>query len=132
VLINFPNKTSGRVLAEVKDQITSVQVAQPLVQLHTNQWKFQRTFQTPLNDLQTFVATIVSVGDQIEAGSLTIDNVVFEPKHLISLLTTHSIVPQYTHAISFTAANQKEVEALLCAALGDWIDFLFVPSRSHF
>jgi hypothetical protein len=100
--------------------------------LRLNQWKFQRTFHTPLNDLKTFVTTIVSAGDWLKAGSLTIDEVVFEPKHLISLLRSYSITPRYTHGVSFTAANEQEVEALLSAALGDWIDFVFVPNPKPF
>ena len=46
-------------------------------------WKFQQTFKTPLKDLPNFVATILSRCPQRKGASITIDTVVFEPKHLI-------------------------------------------------
>ena len=103
-----------------------------LRQVRRNLWKFQRTFQTPLHDLRTFVGTIVSAVHGLEAGTFTSDQVVFEPKNLTSLLTSYSIMPPYTHGVSVTAGNQREVEALLQAALSDWIDFVFVPDPKPF
>jgi len=95
-------------------------------------WKFQQTFQTPLKNLQRFVATIVSPSHNFTAGCLTIEQVVFEPKHLISLLTDYSISPRYGHDLSLTAVGQEEVEALLQAALSDWVDFIFIPQPKPF
>jgi len=103
-----------------------------LKQFRRTSWKFQRTFQTPLKNLQTFVTTIISVIQPFEAGRLTIEQVVFEPKHLISLLTSYSIPPRYEHGLSVFAVSQQEVEALLQAVLSDWIDFIFVPEPKPF
>src|SRR5262245_17803853 len=50
-------------------------------------WRFQQTFRTPLKKLQPFVATIVSTHEPFQTASITIDEVVFEPKHLMSLLS---------------------------------------------
>jgi|tagenome__1003787_1003787.scaffolds.fasta_scaffold20981095_4 hypothetical protein len=70
-------------------------------------------------------------GDRLRStasrGCLKIDQVVFEPKHLISLLDIYSIPPPYGDGTSITANNQAEVAELLEAALGDWIDFIFIP-----
>ena len=103
-----------------------------LKQFRKTSWKFQRTFQTPLKNLQIFVTTIVSAIQPIEAGRLTIEQVVFEPKHLIDLLTVFSIPPPYDHGPSVIAVGQQEVEALLQAGLSDWIDFIFVPEPKPF
>jgi hypothetical protein len=75
---------------------------------------FQSTFETPLKDLPHFVSTILSPF-RLEKARVTIDKVVFEPKHLLKLLASHSIPA-----------------ALLEAALSDWVDFLFVPAPEQF
>jgi hypothetical protein len=95
-------------------------------QFRKKAWRFQQTFATPLKNLQAFVTTIVS-GQEFQGGCLTIDQVVFEPKHLISLLGNYSIPPRYGRGTSITAHSQEEVAALLEAALGDWLDFIFTP-----
>jgi len=95
-------------------------------------WKFQQTFQTPLKNLQAFVSTIVSAAEPWRAGCLTIEQAVFEPGHLVALLAKNSIPSRYERGVSLTAAGQEEIEALLCAVLGDWIDFIFVPQPKSF
>jgi hypothetical protein len=95
-------------------------------------WKFQRTFQTPLKNLQTFVTTIVSAAQPLKGGSLTVEQAVFEPKHLNGLLTSYSIPPKYEHGLSLIAADRQEAEALLLAVLSDWVDFLFIPDPKPF
>jgi hypothetical protein len=39
-----------------------------LKQFHRTPWKFQRTFKTPLKNLQPFVATIVSAGQSFKTA----------------------------------------------------------------
>jgi hypothetical protein len=95
-------------------------------------WKFQQTFQTPLKNLHTFVTTIVSAGQPLSGGSLTVEQAVFEPKHLNGLLTSWSIPPKYEYGLSLIAANRQEAEALLLAVFSDWIDFLFIPDPKPF
>jgi hypothetical protein len=95
-------------------------------QFRKKAWRFQQTFATPLENLRAFVATIVS-SQELQGGCLTIDQVVFEPEHLIRLLGNYSIAPRYGHGTSVTAHSQAEVAELLEAAFGDWLDFIFTP-----
>ena len=95
-------------------------------QFRKKAWRFQQTFLTPLENLRAFVTTIISA-HEFQGGCLTIDQVVFEPKHLIGLLGKHSIQPRYGHGTSVTADNQAEVAELIEAAFGDAIDFIFTP-----
>src|SRR5262245_2470906 len=83
-------------------------------------WRFQQTFATPLKNLSPFVQTIISAFDEVQEVSLVIDQVVFEPKHLISLLTKQSLPPQYIRGTQYTAIGSHEVSELLEAALSDW------------
>lgn len=93
--------------------------------------KFQQTFKTPLNNLQPFVATIISTASP-EIACVTIEQAVFEPKHWIDLLTRHSLSPRYGKGASVTAVGRQEVEELLHTAFTDWFDFLFVPTPKPF
>src|SRR6266849_466791 len=95
-------------------------------------WKFQQTFETPLDNVKLFVRSILSAARPIETSCLTIDQWVFEPKHLIALLAAYSIPPRYAHDLSLTAVGEKEAEALLQAIFSDWIDFIFVPNPKSF
>ena len=95
-------------------------------------WKFQQTFETPLKDLKRFVSTIDQAAGPWRSASITIELVVFDPTHLIDLMNANSIPPRYQRGVSITAAGQEEIEALLEAALGDWVDFIFVPEPKSF
>jgi len=95
-------------------------------------WKFQQTFHTTRSNLPPFVKTIVSAAQPIQVGCVTIDQWVFEPKHLIDLLSSHLIAPRYAHDISLTASGPEETETLLEAVFSDWIDFIFVPKPKSF
>jgi hypothetical protein len=95
-------------------------------------WRLQHTFQTPLKSLRPFVSTIVSAKEPLRAGSVTLDQVVFEPKNWMSLLAKHSLPPEYGRESTVTAGSTDEVEQLLEAALSDWLDFLFRPTPKPF
>jgi len=95
-------------------------------------WRFQRTFHTPLKKLQPFVATIVSSREPLQAASVTIDEVVFEPKHLMSLLSRYSLPSQFGRDWCIATNAELEIAELLEAALSDWVDFAFVPSPKPF
>jgi hypothetical protein len=97
-----------------------------------NPWGFQATFETPLKSLRSFVATIVSSGEPLRAGSLIVDQVVFEPRDLNAMLATYSIPSEYGRGLCLTAAGPQEIEELLRAVFGEWIDFLFVPEPQFF
>lgn len=63
---------------------------------------------------------------------MTIDQTVFEPKHLVALLAKHSLPPEHGRDWSVIAETRAEVSELLEAALGDWMDFVFVPTPKPF
>jgi hypothetical protein len=54
--------------------------------------------------------------------------VVFEPKDLRHLLATNSLSVEDYYHLTIQATGQREIAELLQAALGDWVDFVFVPS----
>jgi hypothetical protein len=94
-------------------------------------WRFQQTFLTPVQNLRPFVTTIVSA-HELQGGCLTIDQAIFEPRRLITLLGKHSIPPQHRHGTSITANTQAELAALLEAAFADPLDFVFTPAPKPF
>ncbi len=95
-------------------------------------WRFQQTFLTPLPNLQPFVAATISGREKILSGTVTVDSVVFEPKNLNALLASQSLPPTLQRDSCVEATGQQQVGALLEAALGDWVDFWFVPSPKPF
>jgi hypothetical protein len=73
----------------------------------------------------------------LETGTLTVELVVFEPENLLKLLARHSISPEsvpaeYFMHVTITATGQVEIAELLEAALGDWVNFVFVPTPELF
>jgi hypothetical protein len=52
-----------------------------------NPWRFQRTFETPLHDLDRFVSTIASAHGNIQEASIMIDQAVFDTEHLNALIS---------------------------------------------
>jgi len=103
-----------------------------LKRFRRTQWRFQQTFATPLKNLGRFVATILGAVDEVQEVSLVIEQAVFEPKHLIGLLTKHQLPPQYIRGSCYTAIGPQEAGELLEAALSDWVDFLFLPTPKPF
>jgi hypothetical protein len=86
-------------------------------------WRFQQTFRTPLKDLDRFVETILATA-RIEHCTITIDEVLFDPKNVRAALPHANIALNHDFSIE---ADGEEVKKLLAAAFSDWIDFLFVP-----
>jgi len=95
-------------------------------------WRFQQTFETPLNDIDRFVSTIISAHGHIQKASVTIDQVVFDAKHLKTLISADESTIQLAQDVSITADARQEIEPLLQAAFADWVDFLFVPTPKPF
>ena len=95
-------------------------------------WRFQQTFGTPLKDLDRFVSTILSADPMIEEACVTIDQVVFEPKHLITLLSSNSLPTNYGHDWSFNVTGKQQVHELLKTILADPVDFFFIPTPKPF
>ncbi len=92
----------------------------------------QKTFETPSKDLKRFVATIFSAHETLQDGSVTIEQVVFEPKHLNAVLAKHLLPAQFGRDCLLSASGRAEAAELLEAALEDWIDFIFVPTPKPF
>jgi hypothetical protein len=103
-----------------------------LKRLRNIPWRFQQTFLTPLGNLQPFVTTIVSARERTEAGTVTLDSIVFEPKNLNALLVAQSLPPSLHWESSIEASEHDESAALLRAALSDSVDFWFIPRPKPF
>lgn len=99
---------------------------------HRTPWRFQQTFYTPLRNLDSFTATILASLDDIDSGLVTVDSVIMEAKNLSALLSSHQLQHDLRHDSSIVAEISTEVQPLLAAALGDWVDFLFVPTPKPF
>lgn len=93
-------------------------------------WRFQHTFQTPLKDIDRFVAAILSADESIESGAVVIDQYAFEPKNLKILLGNPT--QALGHDCSISTAGRDEVRKLLRTTLSDWVDFAFIPSPKPF
>jgi hypothetical protein len=91
-------------------------------------WRFQATFHTPLDNLDPFVAAILGSHGQVESGTVTIEAVVMGANKLMAV----SPVDQFRHDTAVCGETAKEVHRLLVAALGDWVDFLFIPEPKPF
>jgi hypothetical protein len=100
-------------------------------QLRKTPPKHEQTFKTPLKDLPRFLTTILSPIPATEA-SVTIDQIIFEPKSLLELLMTRGIHTDDLMDANITGTGHADVLALLEASLSDWADFLFVPSPNRF
>ena len=88
-------------------------------------WRFQVTFGTPLKQLDNFVSAILADDGDFESATVTIDEIVFEPKNLKNLLSAHSLSPELGHDWSITVDEKLKARALLKTALSDWINFAF-------
>jgi hypothetical protein len=112
--------------------LTGSESTELLESFRRNPWEYQQTFETPLKDLQSFVEVIVSAGGEMRTGSLAIDQVVFEPKRLIAILTHNSIPLLSKRGLCLAVVGQQEIEELLRTVLSEWIDFLFIPGPPSF
>ncbi len=99
---------------------------------HRTPWGFQQTFRTPLRNLDSFTATILGSLDHVDSGIVTIDSVIMEARNLRALLSSHQLQHDLRHDSSVVAEVSIEVQPLLAAALGDWVDFLFIPTPKPF
>jgi hypothetical protein len=95
-------------------------------------WGFQTTFSTPLKNLDSFVSTILPDAVGFEKGTVTIDEIVFEPRTLNALLDGNPASSELSRDWSIYAEGKVRVRELLQATLSDWIDFLFVPTPKPF
>ena len=93
---------------------------------HADPWPFQQTFKTPLKELARFVSVVLGQFD-FEKASLSTDEVVFEPRDVLELMARNSITLQNHWDMNLSAEGREDIAELLEAALGDWVDFVFLP-----
>jgi hypothetical protein len=105
--------------------------AEEIQRFRAEPWPHQRTFKTPLKDLRRFVLTLL-VPFSPAKGALAVDQVVFEPKNLLKLMARHSISGEGVWHLTYEAEGPRCIAELLEAALGDWVDFCFVPTPAPF
>lgn len=98
-----------------------------ILRFRAEPWPFQQTFKTPLNDLNRFVAAFLAPFS-LERGAMSTDEVVFEPNQLLHLLANNSLSVDDQYHLTIEAQGPEAIADLLHAALGDWVDFIFVPS----
>lgn len=88
--------------------------------------RYQATFHTPLEQLPAFVATLLGAAEALRSASVTIEQVVFEPKNLHALLPTVGLEAIRRDTVITTVGHHTS-DQLLRAALADWVDFFLVP-----
>jgi hypothetical protein len=72
-------------------------------------------------------------GDQrVRSAHLLVSAVAFPPTNLLALLGGHGLPGDPAGGTSVFAETPDESLALLVAALGDWMDFYFLPNPKRF
>ncbi len=99
-------------------------------QFRNNPWRYQQTFLTPLKDLSRFVSSFLALYS-FEKAEISTDQVVFEPRNVIKLFESHSLHVENPYNFTVVANGQHDIAELLEAVLGNWMDFVFVPSPQH-
>ena len=97
-----------------------------LEQLRRSAGLFQRTYHTPLIQLESFVQTLLEPWASITSAALTVEAIIFPPKHLGQLLARYRLRPELRGESTISATGSDEAHELLVAALGDWVDFYYV------
>ena len=92
----------------------------------------QRTFRTPLDRVPDFVDCLLTGDPPLTCASAVVEQVVFAPKHLDTLLPSHQLPLEQPVGRTIVAADGAESSALLKALLADWLDFFFEPSPPGF
>jgi hypothetical protein len=94
-------------------------------------WRFQSTFITPSQQLDSFVSAILSVNESLESAAVIIDEIIFDSIHLDGLMDGKEHV-QINRDITLTAESREQANELLIAAFLDCTNFLFVPVPKPF
>jgi hypothetical protein len=94
--------------------------------LRRRAWAGQCTFRTPLNDLPRFVGALLAGQEQLVGCRVFIEEVVFEPQALNTLLREHGLDPIRDGEGLEANAAQTAAEVLE-HCLACWIDFFWVP-----
>jgi hypothetical protein len=87
----------------------------------------QRTFRTPLEQLPGFVATLLAGPLPVTSASVVVCQVVFPPRHVEAVLSSHRLPPACQEGWSIVAEDADESKTLLAATFADWLDFFLLP-----
>src|SRR2546423_15605861 len=72
-------------------------------------WPFQKTFPTPLKELNRFVTTCLAAFPQLEVGILSTDQVGFEPKHVLDLMSAKALKVENSCNITLGADGTSKI-----------------------
>lgn len=93
-------------------------------------FRFQHTFRTPLDQLGAFVSTILAAHPQMAGATFVVENWVFEPTHLLAVSGVSA--DEIGSEAVIRADSTPAAESLLVAALSDWVDLFFIPEPRLF
>lgn len=95
-------------------------------------WRFQQTVErADVDQMEAFIAAIISAHGGLSGGMVAIDEVVFD----LTRMTALCAVPPgkaLERDSSITAETKAELAFLLTAVFGDGPDFIFVPTPKPF
>jgi hypothetical protein len=105
-----------------------------LKKLRKASWKFQQSFRTPapIENLGSFVTTIVFATPSPGIGSFTLGDAVIFADHLKVFFARHCLEQRFKSGMTVRIATRGELEGLLVAAFSDAVDFLFAPEKKPF
>ena len=107
------------------------EVPSQIRQFRANVWHFQATLVTPRHAMKSFLSALFETFPVLE-GTVTTDQVVFEPDHVMELLNPGGIFLENIWEFTLKASGASDIAALLDATLNDWIDFTFIPTPALF
>lgn len=84
-----------------------------------------------MKNLNRFVSALLEPYS-LNSGTLATDEVVFEPKSVLKLVSDSGGELKNSYKFSLEVTGQTEIAELLETVLSDWIDFLFLPSPQLF
>ncbi|HWR15624.1 MAG TPA: hypothetical protein VN577_12400 [Terriglobales bacterium] len=94
-------------------------------------WRYQRTYQIPAGkNVARFASAIIQALEEARDANLTVDNLVFEPEHLKTLIGSNEM--HLEHDVTIEVEGRDALIQVLEAAMKDIGDFLFVPRPKRF
>jgi hypothetical protein len=106
-------------------------IPEAIHRFRANPWPFQKTLETPRENMTSFISALGSVFP-VDSGVVSTDQVVFEPDNFLELLKARELSIENYRTFCAEASSPENVAVLLNAMLNDWIDFVFVPSPESF
>jgi hypothetical protein len=101
--------------------------SEELAAFHRDPWPVQQTFSTPLQDLNSF-ASVIEGGFVWQRADFSTDEVVFDLDDTLRLMEKYHLHLDNPWEFNLRVYGPEKIKEALEAVLGDWIDFLFLPS----